>query len=241
MASDDITDVPKLSRSDLAYTAAKGALSMVPLAGTALAEVFALVIAAPLARRRDEWMEEVAERLVALEGKVAGFKLEDLSTNDAFVSTVFQATAAAVKTHHPDKREALQNAVLNTAVGIRIDSTLQEIFVQLVDRLTPWHLRVLAFFNDPGAAMGRSGRAPQGFSQEWSSGAPAHLLEAVYPELGGQREFYDLVVRDLFASGLMNTESVHTTMTGNGMVQRRTTELGSQFLAYISRPVAEGA
>ena len=67
-------------------------------------------------------------------------------------------------------------------------------------------------------------------------GGLSQVLENSFPELRGQREFYDSVWRDLFQRSLVNTEQLHVTMSGGGLTQKRTTRLGDNFLAFIDRP-----
>jgi hypothetical protein len=59
----------------------KGGLSALPLVGGILAEEMGLLVMSPLTRRRDEWLADVAQRVLYLEGKVQGFKFEDLGNN----------------------------------------------------------------------------------------------------------------------------------------------------------------
>jgi hypothetical protein len=109
--------VPASGKGDVAQEIVKAAISAAPLVGGPAAEIFGMVIAPPLQRRQAAWMDEVAEGLKQLEGKVEGFKIENLKENEQFVSTVLAATQAAIRTHQQEKREALRNAVLNVAVG----------------------------------------------------------------------------------------------------------------------------
>lgn len=63
------------------------------------AEMLSLILAPPLTRRRDAWVESIAQGLVELQEKVAGFKLVDLIENEVFVTTVMHASQAAVRNH----------------------------------------------------------------------------------------------------------------------------------------------
>jgi hypothetical protein len=54
-------------------------------------------------------------RLRDLESKVAGFRLENLASNDQFISATLVAMQAALKTHQKEKLDAFLNAVLNVA------------------------------------------------------------------------------------------------------------------------------
>jgi hypothetical protein len=69
----------------------------------------------------------------------------------------------------------------------------------------------------------------------WGTGAPATLVEHCFPGLHGRREIYEQLVRDIQARGLIHQgQFLNVTMTGGGMVQARTTELGKAFIAYVS-------
>jgi hypothetical protein len=121
----------------------KGTLASIPVIGNVLAEELGLVLAPPLSRRRDEWFADLARRLHDLEGRVAGFKFDDLANNDQFVSATLQATQAALRTRDEIKLEALRSAVLHAALGSEPQGDRRDVFLSLVDFLQPVHLRLL--------------------------------------------------------------------------------------------------
>jgi hypothetical protein len=131
---------------DHRFALIKGVLSSLPFVGGALAEEMGILLITPLARRRDEWWADVARRLHEVEARVAGFRFEDLGSNERFVSAMIQATQSATKTHRKEKLEALRNAILNIALGHSPTDDLQAIFLSLVDSFTPVHLEVLRYF-----------------------------------------------------------------------------------------------
>src|SRR4051794_38840164 len=83
---------------DHVHLAVKAALSALPIVGGPAAELFAGIIAPPLARRRDEWLQSIATGLEALKDRVATFDAESLAHNDAFVSVALQASRTALQT-----------------------------------------------------------------------------------------------------------------------------------------------
>jgi hypothetical protein len=186
----------------------------------------------PLEKRRDEWIQSIAEGLLNLEREFETFKAESLSQNEVFITTLAQASNAAIRNHQPDKISALRNAVLNSALPNPPEEDLQLMFLNFVDSFTPWHLRLLKFFDDPArwAEENKIQYPP------WSAGAPSKVLEFVFEELHGKREFYDQLVKDLFARGLMNADSLHAMMTAQGMTASRTTKIGKEFLDFITSP-----
>jgi hypothetical protein len=214
------TKTPKRSKGDIAHSVVKAALGSIPVGGNAAAEFFQLLVTPPLEKRRDEWIAEVGARLQELETK--GITLDSLQANEQFISTLMQATQLALRTHQNEKREALRNAVQNSARPGAPDDSEQQIFLNFVDSFTEWHIRILRLFRAPPSAS------------TILSGALSAVIERQYPELKNRREFYDQVWRDLFLRGLVNTEGLHVMMSGHGLTQQRTTRLGSRFLDFIS-------
>lgn len=234
----DIETDLKLSAGDYAHTGVKAALSAIPLVGSPISEFFSVVIAPPLEKRRTEWLIEIYQRLQYLEKTVAGLKGENLAENENFISTLFYATTIAMRTHQHEKLEALKNAVTNSLIMPSIDENMQLIFLNLVDRYTPWHLIILKFLDDPR----KFGENRKITYPNWSMGGTASVLEYTFPELKDRRGFYDQIVKDLYSDGLISSDSfLHTTMTDHGMFASRTTEMGKVFLAFISFDEGENA
>jgi hypothetical protein len=234
MIDDKKSEPPKPSGGDVAHSFVRVGLSAIPVVGGPAVELFSALITPPLAKRRDEWVRSIAEGLEELEKRINGFTIDSLRDNDAFVTAVMHASQAAIRNHQQEKLEALRNAVLNVASGNAPDEDLQLMFLNFIDTLTSWHLRILRFLQDPagyGAARGVHYPA-------WSMGGPSTVMEYTFPELRGQRDFYDQVVSDLHSRGLIGLDAsgLHTTMTANGMFAKRTTPTGEGFIAFVSSP-----
>jgi hypothetical protein len=85
--------LPQPTFEDVKQSVGKGLASMIPFVGGAGSELIGL-LSSPVAQRRDDWFEDLARRLHDLEGRVAGFKFDDLANNEQFVSATLQATLA---------------------------------------------------------------------------------------------------------------------------------------------------
>ncbi len=226
----DVPEEPKKSAADVAYTVVKAAVSAVPVAGGPAAELLGLIFGPPLEKRREEWLERLAQAVEELQKKVADLTPEKLSQNEVFITTALRASEIAVRTHQEEKLSALQNAVVNSALPGAPSDALQQIFLNYVDQFTPWHILILSFFNGPERWLQERLIAVP--NRSFSS--RGNLLEHVIPDLRGNRAFYDQVVRDLHASGLMGTSELHTMLTATGPWQTITTPMGSAFLSFIS-------
>jgi hypothetical protein len=226
-------NVPQSGMGDKTHAIVKGVISSVPGIGGVAAELFALVISPPLEKRRDTWMNQVVDALNKLNAR-KGITLEDLTTNEQFQTTLIQATHAAMRHHQHEKLEALKNAILNSALPSAPEDSLQQMYLNLVESLTVWHLRLLILFQNPPVWFERTNKS---FPQI-SMGGLSTVLTTAYPELQNRREFYDQLFKDLHGRGLVNTGGLHTTMSGTGLREKRTTSMGDEFLIFISNPVA---
>ncbi|RJS04883.1 hypothetical protein XnspCFBP7698_01065 [Xanthomonas sp. CFBP 7698] len=170
-------------------------------------------------------MESVAERIRELQGR--GIDSAALSENENFITAVMSATQIALRTHSVEKLNALRAAISNIAVGRSPSDTRQHIFLELIDVLAPEALRVLKFAQAPGG------------SPDTMMGSLRTVLIGKIPQAEQDEELYHVLWRDLASRGLLNTDSLMTTMSGAGLAQKRTTEIGDQLLAFITDPPLE--
>lgn len=220
---------PEATALDLAHTATRVALGYVPGVGTLLSEGFAAFIAPPLERRKSEWMTLIGEAVSRLESE--GVNLESLQSNEQFISTLMQASHAAMRSHQAEKLEALRNAVVNSAFPDAPEDSMQQMFLNLVDRLTPWHLRILRMLQNPEKWISDHGKT---FPQVSIGGSLSDVLLAAFPELTSKGDFYDQIVKELHDYGLTSTGSFHGMMSASGLRAGRTKALGDTFISFIA-------
>ena len=227
-------EVPKSCGGDTAHALTKAGLGSIPIVGAAAAELLGLIVTPPLEKRRNEWMAEVGDALKQLEVKL-GVAIESLQDNDQFIDAAIEATQMAIKTSNSEKKEVLKNALLNCALPNAPEESLQKMFLSFIDTLTVWHIKLLCLFDDPPRYIEKNKVQLGGIS----AGAMSHLLEAAFPELRGRRDLYDLIWKDLYSRGLVNTDGLHTMMTGSGIVAQRTTMIGKGFITFIQNPLED--
>lgn len=211
----------------------KAAVGTLPVVGGPLNEFLAFVIGDPAQERRDDFMRATLERLIALEATTESLRPEKLRENEQFQATFIQAVRLATTTASADKKKLLQNAIINSAMG-QVDETVRLLFIQMLDRVTPVHAALLAFLDNPRgnpAAVQKAESIPLGGTL-----AIAHLIEAAFPQLHRSGELLNRLIVDLYGMGLTTKDFVHGAMTSNELQQRRSTELGRSFLAFISDP-----
>ena len=127
----------------------EAALDSVPLAGPALAVGFVTALGWRLEQRRDEWFTQLATALEETRRRVGDLDFEKLADSPVFVDAVVTTCRIVEHTHQEEKLAALRNAVLNSVAVDAPDTDTQAIFLSLVDRYTPSHLRILTMLDDP--------------------------------------------------------------------------------------------
>lgn len=218
------------SKLDVARDTARAAISVVPVVAGPLQVAFEALFASPIEKRKEEWLQKLADVVVELGERVGELTPERLAQDDVFVTVVMQSSQIALRNHQVEKLEALRNAVLNSVLST-IEEDEKFVFLRLIDQLTPVHLRTLKFLDDPGAWMQRHGMQNPG----WSMGGVSTVLEHCFPQLRGRRDVYDQIVSDLQMDGLVGPGSfLHMTMTAEGMFGSRTSTRGKAFLAFIT-------
>jgi hypothetical protein len=214
---------PQKQPDDRAYDATRLVLSLFPNgAGT---EILSLILAAPVVRRRDEWIVEVASAVDDILNWKEGFTLENLQQNEQFISTLIVATRIATSTHHREKRRMLRNILVKIGTSCNIDEDLQFVYLRLVDDLSPTDVKILEFFwrgNSRIVAI-NGGMMPLGNKRQ-------EFVDELLPELRG-KSHVDQIIQDLRSRGLCTAQDITA-----GMGSQVMTNHGIGFLGFILTP-----
>lgn len=228
---------PKQTAVDILQKTLKGVLAGVPYGGGLVSEFFEFIWKPPYSRRLIEWIESIAEDIKKLQEKNKSFSFEDLNRNEFFNTTLFHATQVAIRNHHKEKLEALRNAVLNSISPNLPEEDLQLMFLNWVDELTTWHLRILQFFDSPETWLNKSNiKIP-----DWAEASPIQVFFHVYPQLKDQDTFFNLLIQDLAdLKELLLENKLRSSMQKMAYLRvSHTTNLGKQFLRFITSPIKD--
>ena len=206
-------DMPpeKSTSREIVEGVVEGAVGIVPIVGNPLAVAFAMSMGWAYNKRMQAWLRDLAEAVTELQETAEGWpRFEDLAEHDVFVDAVINASRAAQATHQEEKLAALRNGVLNSLGPDAPTTDEQSRFFRLVEQFTPSHLRLLIFFDDPGAFFDAAGIA----RPQLMHGGRAHLLNALseFAQLGG---WVDLLAGDLATAALTNHGGLQTVQTGD--------------------------
>lgn len=219
---------------DIAHTIVKAGISAIPGIGGPAAELFSEIIVPPLCKRRDKWIEEIAEGLTKLEEKFEGFKIDNLYKNEMFITTVMHASQVAMRNHQEEKLEALRNAVLNSALPNPPENDLQQIFLNLIDILSTWHIIILRYFQNPIEWEVRE-KHPRPYPNLYDFIKDPIFGDIIANDIS--EEFYQKLINDLCLYGML--KKVDKPISYMGGYLYKLTVLGELFLKFITSPLSE--
>jgi hypothetical protein len=228
-------ELPKTSIAEKAGPVVRGSAGAIPFVGTAIAEAYNTIFVVPMEKRRWTFVEALYEDLVRLREKVDGISDRDLSENLRFGSAMATGILVATRTHQREKLNALRNAILNSALPTSPDEDLVTVFLNIIDTFTPWHLRVLAFFENPMKTLKNNGLD---LDQNWASTPIWSYMKTIYSDLKGKEDLWGLILADLVDRRLLHKtykeqSAEHATLTSRGL-----TPFGIQFLQFVRDPLA---
>ena len=141
--SDESLEVPQANSADAAHLVASTLIGLIPFVGGA--DLFKFIISPSLEKRREKWMQLVTDAIRELQAQ-PGISIELLRDNEEFTTLLMQTTQAAYKTHLEEKHLQLKNAV-KTALIFDAVFDLKQLYISIIDRLSPTHLSVLRVVN----------------------------------------------------------------------------------------------
>jgi hypothetical protein len=211
---------------DLAYDAATALLSAVPGFGAIAAYIFSQLVQSPFEERREVWMKSVTENLMAIEQRQNGF-IESLKNDAEFLDILFQANNIAMRNSQKSKLDALKNAVIHSATEFDISYSVKQMYLRLVDELTPFHFMLLKFLNDPDQHFKENNIHRTSYM---ISSFRTTLSEAS-TEFKKNASLINIIVKDLNRMGLISIDNVDTMSGNQGSVS---TAFGKDFIDFVN-------
>jgi hypothetical protein len=210
------------SGSELVVAVMRAAVGSVPIVGPAATELVNLFFRPASEERGKEWAEQILAALEQIRAR-GNVDLAALGKDQAFVDVVAQATHIAMRNYQQEKREALRNAIANSAGPQAPEESKRQMFLQFIDRFTVWHLKLLRFFAEPP-------------TNTFNENNVSQIIETSFSELRGKKEFYQQIWNDLRVAGVV----LPSPQLGIATVQppgpiKQTTSFGDEFLAFINQ------
>ncbi len=227
---------PKPDMSDITHALVSGSAKAIPIAGPIIDQFISAFVEAPVTERRWRWVQSIAIRVRKLEEKNEDLE-ESLKNNEEFKTAFLYAGQIAIRSHQVEKLEALQNAVLNTAIPGEIEDSQQQIFLNYIDMFTAWHIKILKFLDNPIDW----GKLHQITYPNLAMGGVVTIIKVAFPQLKEKPQFYNQIIYDLHDRGLLNEsrDFFNVSMSPTGIFTSHTSDSGKLFLKFISSPIDE--
>lgn len=201
--------------TDIVKGAAKGGASWLVPGSSPFISILDELRSGEYQRRFKDFQEKVDEQL----RMVKDLQLQQMKENQMFATVMYIAGQLALKTNET-KRRLLANAVVNAPTCTLSEDSVV-IMLNCIDKYTLRHLRLLRFLQNP------SEYNPKDYMS-------TSTMRIYYDYYGNDNEPLDrLVIRDLHVDGMINTDSLFTTVTYQGSVEKKTTQLGDDMIAFF--------
>ena len=160
--------------------------------------------------------------------------MASLSADEEWIDAVLAATLVALRNRRDEKWPALKSALAHIALRDEPDQDLNSMFLNLIDVLTPSHLRVLHMLQSTRAFAASQGTTvPLTIDRSFH-----HVVARLLPDV--PLDLYSLLSADLESRGLLTTGPAAVAASSDPVDQRLTTPLGDKFLSFIGDDLSAG-
>jgi hypothetical protein len=207
------------------------------------------LIISPATQRRDKWIDDYLSKAVqTIAEKATPSVIENLSTNEPFLTVVLQATSIALRNHQEEKLEALRNAIINSVLPNAPDESLQLIFLNFIDSFMPCHLIMMDFIDNPTDWCRKNNiRISELMNRFRYNDIDKYInhfdfLEEIFPGIKNNSYIYEQALEDITAKGLLISSDGGQKVSGVGIhildLHKSAVSLsntGKQFIDFIVR------
>jgi hypothetical protein len=216
---------PEPDDTDQALALTRSLIGMVPLGGSLL-ELLSPILGPPVERRRGEWAKDLADVVES-----TGRRMEELASDDVFVSSVIRTSRIAIATHRANKRQFLKNMLIKIGSGCAPDEDMLEVYFRIIEDLTPSHIVLLDFLWMSGSRIAKlyGGTIPVGLKYQ-------EILGRLLPELSEKQVLVQQILQDLAQYRLINGAIPGTDLSQLSFPQQMMTNQGINLLNFVLSP-----
>jgi hypothetical protein len=223
-------EITAVSNRDMVAIVLRESLGALPVIGPGLTELVNVVIPNSAFNRLVDFTIDLRSDLARLETRLN----QDYLKTDAAAFMVKEIIILVRDNYQKEKLDALRGAFLNSVIVSSRDNERKELYLNLLERMTTLHLRILSLCADPQGFVRRRGISVPSAG----GGALMQTMTACLPEL--DRAQIIAIWNDLNNSGLLNGEanSLMAIASDNSLPQlrMRLSEFGKDFVDFITVP-----
>ncbi|MEG4520924.1 MULTISPECIES: hypothetical protein [unclassified Microcoleus] len=183
-----LEQVIKNKDSDKLYNGGQALINLLP-GGSLASYIYETYVKYPANQRLDNFLLNLVEAIKEIEDKVESFSAD----SPIFQTALISALGTAMRHHQEQELEALRNTVLNAGLPNAPEADIQRMFLNWLDEFTTWHLMLLKYLHE----------------------GTYNDLQLVRDDVDGKRPFYNQVLQDLNAKGLIQLKERYVTKEKN--------------------------
>jgi hypothetical protein len=157
--------------------------------------IYESYVKSPANHRSDKFLLSLIEAIIEIQDKVQSFSPD----KPIFQTALISALGTAIRHHQEQELEALRKRVLNAGLPNAPEADIQRMFLNWLDEFTSWHLMLLRYLHE----------------------GTYNDLQLVRDDLEVKCPFYNQVLQDLNAKGLIQLEEVYVTKEKNEKYERQ--------------------
>lgn len=202
--------------SDITKGAAKGGTSLFIPGSSLLLSIIDELKSGEFKRRFEDFQVKVDDQL----RMIKDVQLQQLKDNQMFATVLYIAGQLALKTNET-KRQLLANAVVN-APSCTLSEDTVVILLNCIEKYTIRHLRILRFLQNPKEYQKRD------YYMSTST------MQIYYDYYSKDNEAIDrIIVNDLYADGMITSDSLFTMATVQSCLEKQTSNLGDAMIEFF--------
>lgn len=175
-------------------------------------------------QRKEEFVSMLNDRLDNVDQEV----IEKLRDDDSFMFLVAKILRKVSDEPNKEKLDLYANVVSNLVELQSIEADKKIMFINFLGDLTSRHIKVLAVLRSPEECLEN-----EGIKLNITMGGVSTMLERLIPDYKTNEAFYKNVIKDLYSSHLTTLQELGTTMSYDGVVAKRTSSFGDEFLEFV--------
>jgi hypothetical protein len=215
---------------EVAVATIKGAVGVIPFAGTFLSEYIGLAQERIADKRIKEWMEMIESKIEKLDCDI-----DILSHDELFFTALHIATNKVMKEYQKEKREYFANAIYNTVYITDISEDKKMVFFNLLEKYTLSSIKLLKLFSEnnynESDYVEKRGMSTT-YIHPGQEKPIKYILEYV-TEFEGESELIKNLTTQLFYDGLIEEIKFEMPEYPEQSRRKHSTFLGDDFLRFI--------
>ncbi|MDQ6433137.1 hypothetical protein RB623_03615 [Mesorhizobium sp. LHD-90] len=227
-----IGSYPQRDTKSYTYDVLEAAVASIPGAGAGLQKLMQSLGFDPYRKREEEFLDRLGRAVEDLQ-KRQQLDIAALHDNPYFEGLINDIRDKFRSARSEAKKQHLIDAATNAVSGIMVDDAVAGRFLSFIEQFSPGHVLMLRLLQNPKANPSAVAKM-----ERVSMGGLSDMMEAAFSNGEIARDAIPVIYDDLHREKLVEG-GLNVTMSGSGLMEKRTTTIGDAFIRFLS-PVETG-